>query len=503
MKTPKRLLPLLPALTAALGLMINATAPAQTFQVLYTFPAASTGARFDNGAGANPSGGLILSGNTLYGTTVEGGNNTDAGTLFDLNTNGSNFTAFLIFTANTTEYNPDAGLVLSGNTLFGTTEGGASYSGMVFAANANGAITNLHTFAPGMIEQFNISQYRIVTNTDGVGPRSTLVLSQNVLYGTTETGGTNANGTVFAVDSNGSNFVNLHIFSGTSGAGTNYDGVFPFGGLALSGNMLYGTAAYGGTHGNGTVFAINTNTGVFTNLYNFTNGTDGAAPYAGVVVSGNKLYGTASYGGTAGNGTIFALNTDGTGFTNLHSFSAAAVNTNTGYSTNSDGTGPQGPLTISGTTLYGTAPSCGANGSGTIFKLNTDGSGFTTLYSLSTIALNSANSIYTNSDGFGVTSGLVLSGNTLYGTADNGGQNDFGTIFSLSLPTGPQLSTIHSGTNLVITWPTNATGFTLESVTNLGSTNWSTVSPPPVVINGQNTVTNAISGAKKFYRLYQ
>ena len=234
MKTPKRLLPLsgsaLPPLRACFDDKMPLS-PAADLPVSYIpFPAASTGARFDNGAGANPSGGLILSGNTLYGTTVEGGNNTDAGTLFDLNTNGSNFTAFLIFTANTTEYNPDAGLVLSGNTLFGTTEGGASYSGMVFAANINGAITNLHTFAPGMIEQFNISQYRIVTNTDGVGPRSTLVLSQNVLYGTTETGGTNANGTVFAVDSNGSNFVNLQSFLGhvRCGQGPTMTEFFPF-----------------------------------------------------------------------------------------------------------------------------------------------------------------------------------------------------------------------------------------------------------------------------------
>ena len=53
--------------------------------------------------------------------------------------------------------------------------------------------------------------------------------------------------------------------------------------------------------------------------------SDGANPRAGLILSGNTLYGTASNGGTSGNGTVFAVNTDGTGFTNLHSF--------TGYTT--------------------------------------------------------------------------------------------------------------------------------------------------------------------------
>ena len=98
---------------------------------------------------------------------------------------------------------------------------------------------------------------------------------------------------------------------------------------------------------------------------------------------------------------------------------------------------------------------------------------------------------------------MIISGNVLYGTAEAGGDYGKGTIFSLVLPTGPELSAIRSGTSLVITWPTNATGFTLQSVTNLASTNWATVSPSPVVVNGQYTVTNAISGTRKFYRLIQ
>src|ERR1017187_8256007 len=79
----------------------------------------------------------------------------------------------------------------------------------------------------------------------------------------------------------------------------------------------------------------------FTTIYNFTSGSDGANPNAGVILSGNTLYGTAS-GGGSGDGTVFAVNTDGTGFTRLRGFSG------------NDGFIPQSVLVLSGDTLYGT-----------------------------------------------------------------------------------------------------------------------------------------------------
>jgi hypothetical protein len=74
-------------------------------------------------------------------------------------------------------------------------------------------------------------------------------------------------------------------------------------------------------------------------------------------------------------------------------------------------------------------------------------------------------------------------------------------IGSFSVPP-PQLTITHSGTNVVLTWPTNATGFTLQSSPNLGSAAaWSTNLPTPVVLNGQYAVTNPISGSANFFRL--
>jgi autotransporter-associated beta strand protein len=66
----------------------------------------------------------------------------------------------------------------------------------------------------------------------------------------------------------------------------------------------------------------------------------------------------------------------------------------------------------------------------------------------------------------------------------------------------PILSILPLGnTNVVLSWPTNVTGFTLEANTNLNTSIWAVVSPPPVVSGTNNVVTNAVSGTQKYYRL--
>src|ERR1035438_9974039 len=87
---------------------------------------------------------------------------------------------------------------------------------------------------------------------------------------------------------------------------------------------------------------------------NLTN-SDGANSRCGLIVSGSTLFGTAANGGSSGNGTVFRINTDGTAFTNLHSFTAATYNSSIGATTNSDGANPQGGLILAGNILYGTA----------------------------------------------------------------------------------------------------------------------------------------------------
>jgi uncharacterized repeat protein (TIGR03803 family) len=194
---------------------------------------------------------------------------------------------------------------------------------------------------------------------------------------------------------------------------------------------------------------------------------------------------------------VFKVNTDGTGFTNLYSFMAGNVNS-FGVVTNSDGANPRGGLLLSGNTLYGTAQLGGINGYGTVFAVNTNGKGFTTLHTFTALVDS------TNGDGAYPEASLILSGNTLYGTTGYGGTNGSGTVFSLTLPPPPQLAIMRLGTNFILTWPASYTSFTLQSTTNLASTTvWSNVSPSAVVVNTNNVVTNSISGTRMFYRLSQ
>lgn len=253
--------------------------------------------------------------------------------------------------------------------------------------------------------------------SDGANPYGNLILSSNRLYGTAAFGGSAGQGTVFAINIDGTGFTNLYTF--TNGT----DGAIPSAGLVLSGNTLYGTALQGGTSGKGTIFAINIDGTGFTNLHTF-KGSDGANPEAGLLLAGNTLFGMAMFGGNAGHGTVFALNLNGTSFTNLYNFTASSYNAAVFSQTNSDGYYPSGGLILSSNTLYGTASSGGYFGNGTVFALYTNGTGFTNLHSFSAGGINNEGAYPYDT--------LTLSGSTLYGTTANGGTAGNGTIFALS-----------------------------------------------------------------------
>ena len=139
-------------------------------------------------------------------------------------------------------------------------------------------------------------------------------------YGTTSAGGANGDGTVFEITAGGT-LTTLYSFCSQSGCA---DGANPFAGLIQAANgRFYGTTAYGGANGVGTVFEM-TAGGSLTTLHSFA-GADGAYPVAGLVqgIYGG-LYGTTGYGGSSSNcqegcGTVFKM-TLGGALTTLHSF---------------------------------------------------------------------------------------------------------------------------------------------------------------------------------------
>jgi uncharacterized repeat protein (TIGR03803 family) len=209
-----------------------------------------------------------------------------------------------------------------------------------------------------------------------------------------------------------------------------------------------------------------------------------------LTLSGNTLYGTTETGGTSGIGTVFSIKTDGSGFKVLHSFTG----------TSGEGANPRAPLSLEDNTLYGTTYAAGSSGNGTVFAIRMDGTGFTTLHEFSSTPSNSP---FINNDGALPLCGVVLTNGILYGATWYGGSAGFGTVFSLTLEAtaSPKLTVGFTGQDILLSWPTNATGVTLQSTIDLASRAWTAVPGTPAVVDGLNVVTNKPSGAQLFYRL--
>jgi uncharacterized repeat protein (TIGR03803 family) len=396
---------------------------------LLTQPAATYTTNAYDGAG--PRSALVLSGHTLYGTTSDhaGAWGGPRGSIFKVDTDGTHFAVLHFFPplnypnpTNSDGSAPRAGLVLAGHTLYGTASaGGVGGSGTVFRINTDGTgFAVLHSFGAERLPARP-------SNDDGARPIARLTLSDHTLYGTTERGGNNE-GTVFKLNTDGTGFSTLHTFAASTGPNlTNWDGAFPQAELVIAGSSLYGTVWAGGPGRCGTVFKLNADGTGFTVLHRFTVrrsdpynnhggpcNDDGAYPEAGLVLWGTTLYGTAHTGGRDGNGTVFKLKTDGTGFTVLHTFSARGNSSPDNL--NEDGEDPKGLFRF-GHSLYGIASVNGLGGWGTLFRLNTDGTGFKVLHH------------FNGREGSSPQGTPLLSGNMLYGTANFGGKQGGGTVF--------------------------------------------------------------------------
>ena len=150
----------------------------------------------------------------------------------------------------------------------------------------------------------------------------------------------------------------LHEFSNGDGANPTY---------LIQGRdgNLYGTTSYGGAHGGGTLFEV-TPAGVTTVIYDFYNGpTDGAEPVSLFHGTDGNFYGATAYGGTSsgpGFGIIFKITPSGVE-TILHSFQGAPA----------DGGEPSVLIPGSDGNFYGATAVGGAYGYGTVFRIAPDG----------------------------------------------------------------------------------------------------------------------------------
>ncbi len=419
----------------SLGSIFKITPSSTGFVIMMSFVGSTNGGR--------PTGSLISDGTFLYGMTEQGGAN-NLGTIFRIQPNGTGYAKLLDFSGTSNGANPYGSLMLDGGFFYGiTSQGGANNAGTIFKIMPNGSG---HTILQNFIGAVN-----------GAVPYGSLASDGNFLYGMTNQGGTNGLGTIFKIKPDGTGFTKLMDFAGaTNGAG-------PAGcSLIWDGTFLYGMTTVGGINNTGTIFKILPNGSGYTKLKDFN--IEGQ-PNGSLVSDGTFLYGMTTSSITTSsvnfNGSIFKIKNDGTGYTTLLNFDPVT----TGYGTfeNSlmydgtflygmtnngginysgtifrilpNGSGynqfvdfggaisgmlPTGTLISDGTFLYGMTKDGGANGLGTIFKVKTDGTGFTNLMDFAGAT-----------DGSYPHGSLISDGTYFYGMTSQGGANNLGTMFKI------------------------------------------------------------------------
>lgn len=311
--------------------------------------------------------------------------------------------------------NPYGTVLVDGGKMYGLASYQATVgNGVVFSMDLNGSnYTILHSFT------------RPYSATDGAQPWGELLRLGDDLYGMTYYGGANhpatGTGVVFRVGVDGSNFTLLHKFAGGA-----TDGANPYGSLTFENGSLYGMTHLGGVSNDGAIFRMETNGTGFSLLHSFARGRDGGLPYGDLLTVGDRFYGMTGTGGSNNAyGTLFSIGTNGTGYQVLHAFRAGLA----------DGGNPRGSLLELDGVLYGTATDGGSNSNrGIVFRINSDGSGYE-------ILRNFAGGSADGSDPFA--GDLVAFGDTLYGLTQMGGTNNYGTLFSLNT-NGGDFAVLHS-----------------------------------------------------------
>jgi uncharacterized repeat protein (TIGR03803 family) len=346
---------------------------------------------FTGGAdGSDPNSVIRDPASNLYGTTTYGGAS-NAGVVFKVSPSGTE-TVLYAFTGGTDGGNPYGDVVRdsAGNLYGATTYGGASDAGVVFKVTPSGTETVLYAFTGG---------------ADGGFPNGVILDPVGNLYGTATNGGASGAGVVFKLSPSGTETV-LYSFTGGNDGGSSNAGV-----IRDSAGNLYGTTTFGGASGAGAVFKVSPS-GTETVLYSFTGGDDGNNPYAGVIRdSAGILYGTTAFGGTAGLGVVFKVDSSGNE-TVLHTFTRGA-----------EGNQPYlaGVILDSFGNLYGTTAFSGAGGQGAVYKLDAH-SNATALYAFPGAA--------DGQDPYNA--GVIFAPDgQLYGTAEYGGRSGAGVVYQL------------------------------------------------------------------------
>ena len=303
--------------------------------------------------------------------------------------------------------NPFGGVTLDNQgNIYGTTEAGGS--------DNDGTVFKITAGTS------NVSTIVNFSGTNGDEPFAGLTLdAQGNIYGTTMAGGSSNLGTVFRIDALTGSLSTLTSFNGTNGSS-------PLAGVTIDaqGNIYGTTYSGGGMYGRGTVYEIAAGTNVLTTLATFDGNTNGGYPIGGLVLDAKgNLYGTTSQGTAGGGGSLFQI-AAGTGvLTTLATFGGGTM-----------GAQPTGNLTIDAQgNIFGTTyKPTGGNVNGTVFELAASGGPIMTL------------ATFPGSYGTMPYGGVTLDGQgNIFGVASNGGPNGAGTVFEITAGSG-SISTLVS-----------------------------------------------------------
>ncbi len=395
--------------------------PTGTETVLHSFGEGPTAGKCKIDDGADPRGSLtyVAATGLLFGdtsTTTSQGNG--FGTIFQIMPSGAGYLVDHFFTGSKSDGSDPQhnAMTLVGTVLYGTTlNGGQHNNGSIFSISDDGT-----SYSSPLLFDFQAS----AKNNSGDMPYSNFVAVGSVLYGMASQGGHNGgstgNGDIFSFDTSSDTYTRVHSFGGA-------DGFDPHGQLILdpNGHAFYGMTPMGGTVAAGVVFSFNMAKNKYKVLHNFScphsgfpmcvDSNNGATPDHGTLVQNNTtLFGLTTFGGKYGNGTLFSIQTDGSHFKILQQFGKPGTN---------DGINPFGSLLLNGTTLYGTTRLGGSKGNGTVFQINTDGTGYDRIWEFQA-----------SPDAAKPIDNVILLDNTLYGMTESGGVCGNGAIFALVPP---------------------------------------------------------------------
>ncbi len=366
------------------------------------------------------------------------------GSIYSVNVDGDDFQIHADFSSDEGMQSALSELTIFNNELWGVTgNGGQNNDGVIFKIDLEGNYTKL----------FDFDQ-----NESGKYPNSILVRYNDRIWGTTQRGGSNDMGTIFSISLTGDDFqVEFHL--------SEDQGHFPWGPILENGS-LWALCSRGGTNDAGTLIKINESIEV---VYDFQ--TEHSGPQLIPVFQDESVYGVLPFSGA---GEIFKLNSNGTNFEIVHTFSFE----------NQEG---QIPLGISkfGNSLVGTTVAGGSNGGGTLYSLDTSNEQLTYLHDFDfessapisppidydgkywgittnqgviySIDYNGENFIVENNEEMATANGRFTQVNDkFYFLTENSGRNSFGSFLEFDPVNNTRTSLYDLGGENAICWPTRS-----------------------------------------------